>query len=395
MSRIRIEALDRLKIGEKMTAMYRLGGLCGSFFLFLGMVLGWQSPIPAVAENAPFQIGALLDLTGVCADVGNLSRKGIELAIEEINQGGGILGRQVQLVIEDGRETNSINAVTAYKRLTLNSNLHFIIGPSCTPAGIAVAPLVAKNSNVLMISPSIGLRQFNEAGDNIFKLWPYDEDGPKLLAQYAWDKGWKTASIFSSQQTWEEAQGNFFAAAFEKLGGKILEKVEPVPGEPDLQSSALRLVRSKPDFVLLTNYTQYENASKELKKQGFKGPSLSALMTEEKVGLSGGALEGNVTFGYAPSLPDFVDRFSKKFGKKPWGISSDTAYDAVHLIANAINSAKAEDPKIIGGKLLELKDFPGASGTLSFDQEGGVLRKPILYVARGSKLEPLEEIRLK
>ncbi len=159
--------------------------------------------LQSTAEEKPFLIAALLSLTGDCADVGDLSKKGIELAIKEINAEGGILGRPVKLILEDSNESNSINAVSAYRRLLLNSDIHFLIGPSCSPAALAIAPIAAKNPDVILFSPSVGQREFNEAGDNLFKLWPYDEEGPKLLAEYANKKGWKKVAIFSSQQSWE------------------------------------------------------------------------------------------------------------------------------------------------------------------------------------------------
>jgi branched-chain amino acid transport system substrate-binding protein len=344
-----------------------------------------------MAEQAPFLIGAFLSLTGDCADGGDLSKKGIELAIDEVNANGGILGRPVQLILEDSREANSVNAVTAYRRLIVNADIHYIIGPSCTPAGLAVAPLAAKNPNIVLISPSIGLRQFNEAGENIFKLWPYDEEGPKLLAQYARKQGWKRAAIFSSQQTWSEAQGNFFEAEFERLGGEIVAKVEPLQGESDLRSSAMRLVTAKPEFVLLSNYTQFEIAAQELVRQGYRGPKLSTLMTEEKVSLSNGALDGDVSYGYEPASPKFLELFKAKYGKEPWGIGADTAYDAMHLYAKTINEIKTDNPLLVSKQLLTIKDYPGASGVLSIDTQGGVTRQPSLFIAKNNKIRPLQE----
>lgn len=347
------------------------------------------------AEDKPFLIAALLSLTGDCADVGDLSKKGIELAIKEINAEGGILGRPVKLILEDSNESNSINAVSAYRRLLLNSNIHFLIGPSCSPAALAIAPIAAKNPDVILFSPSVGQREFNETGDNLFKLWPYDEEGPKLLAEYANKKGWKKVAIFSSQQSWEQSQANFFENEFKKLGGKILAKVEPLTSDSDLKSSALKLVHSNPDFIFLSNYTKYEIAAKELHKQGFKGPKLSSLMSEEKIKLAAGTLDETVSYGYQPPTKDFEQNFELMHGNKLWGLSADTAYDITKLYSKTINSAKSDDVLLVRKMLKDIQDYSGASGKFSIDSKGGVSKKPILFQVKGMRLMHYDDSLLK
>lgn len=376
---------------NKRTALRLLVALTNASLKFaLAAALAIVSTKAAFADAGTFPIGAIVSLSGDCADVGDVSRKGLELAAEEVNASGGILGKKIQLTVEDTKETSSINAVTAFKHITLNPELHYLIGPSCTPAGLAVAPIAAKLPNIILASPSIGLRQFNEAGENIFKLWPYDEDGPKLLAKYAIEKGWKRVAIFSSQQAWEQAQGNFFAAEFRKLGGEVVAKVEPLQSEHDLRTEAMKLVRSDPDFVLLCDYIQFDIAAQELVRQGYKGPKLSTLMTAEKVELAKGALEGTVAYGYEPASPVFVERYTKKYGQAPNSIGADNAYDALHLIARAINEVGADNPQMVRKKLREVKNYPGASGVFSIDGHGGVVRSPILFVVEKGKLLPLK-----
>ena len=356
----------------------------------LASLLSLLACFSAASAEGPFPLGALLSLSGTCSDVGEMSRRGIELAVDDVNAAGGILGRPVSVIVEDTHESNSASAVTAYRRLLLNRGLHYIIGPSCSPAGLAVAPLAAKNEEIVLASPSIGLREFNEAGENIFKLWPYDEDGPKLIARYAIGKGWKKAAIFSSQQTWEEAQGKWIEREFVRLGGSVSAKVEPLPGETVLSAEAAKLAASRPDVVFLCNYTRFEVAAQQLAKAGYKGPKISTLMTEEKIRLASGALEGTVAYGYAPATKEFMAAYTARYGSAPYSIGADTSYDIVRLYAKAINEAGTGDPLVVRRKLIQVRDYPGASGRLSIDDKGGVLRNPILFVVRGQQLVPLE-----
>jgi branched-chain amino acid transport system substrate-binding protein len=114
-------------------------------------------------------------------------------------------------------------------------------------------------------------------------------------------------------------------------------------------------------------------------------------MTEEKVSLSNGALDGDVSYGYEPASPKFLELFKAKYGKEPWGIGADTAYDAMHLYAKTINEIKTDNPLLVSKQLLTIKDYPGASGVLSIDTQGGVTRQPSLFIAKNNKIRPLLE----
>jgi branched-chain amino acid transport system substrate-binding protein len=129
-------------------------------------------------------------------ETGTNALRGVQLAQEQINKSGGILGRQIELVVQDTREMDSpANAVSAYRQLRLDSDIELFVGPSWTVGGLPVAPIAARD-NVVVMAPSIGLEGFNEASDNLFNLWPHDSVATKALAQYAIDHGWKGVYAF-------------------------------------------------------------------------------------------------------------------------------------------------------------------------------------------------------
>ena len=355
-------------------------GFCLVIFL-----LGFRSP---QSEMAEFKVGVLLCLTGECAEWGQNSLNGVRLAVDEINAEGGILGKKVKLVVQDTKEgSTGANSVSAYQALTIDKNVNYIIGPSWTIGGLPIAPIAAKNPNLIITSPSLGVADFNETADNIFNTWPHDSISTKALAKYAIDSGWKTAAVFSNQNPWENTQGRVFVEEFKKLGGEIKLLLEPLASQTNIKMEALKIKNANPDVVFFSNYTQMDIAAKELKGLRFTGNKLAILMDDTRINSAGGALEGTIFAMYPEAQADFITRFQAKFNNKP-GITADTAYDTMKLYALAITQAKTFDTSSVK-KILPNTQYSGASGKIVFDTKRGVIKSPIFWVVKDSKKVPL------
>ena len=164
--------------------------------------------------QAEWKIGMPVCLTTGCAVQGDQTLKGAEMAAAELNASGGVLGQKISLVVQDTAEaTNAAQAVSAYRKLRADRDVRYFIGPTWTPAGLAIAP-IASSEDVIITSPTLGVKEFSAAGDNIFNLNGPDEASSRYLAHFAMEKGWKKAAIFSSQQPWDAAQASFFEDEF-------------------------------------------------------------------------------------------------------------------------------------------------------------------------------------
>ena len=322
------------------------------------------------------KIGALLCLTGSCAEWGQASLKGLKLAAEQINFQGGINNKKIELYVEDSQEAKGPSfTISGYRRLRAES-VYLIIGPTWSPAGLAIAPIAAKDS-VIMISASLGVREFNEYADNLFNLWPHDEIATKKLAQYAKESSYSRVAIFSSQQEWEETQGLVFKNEFERLGGQIIAYETPLQTVTDLRAEALRIIKTKPDAVLFSNFAQMAIASKELAKLGYTKPQLAVLMDETRIKASNGTLQDTVYVTYSPATEGFQEDFEEKFNELPKAYAS-TAYDALILISQVGNKSLSVKYQEILKALNQVESFSGASGELSFDKLGGIGKQAVL-----------------
>ena len=153
----------------------------------------------AIGEDT-FKVGVLLCQTGNCADWGTAASRGARLAQDELNSGGGVLSRKIELITEDTAESISgAHAVTAYQSL-VNKKLHYIIGPSWSPGVMSIAPIAAKSMDVLLITPSASARDFSRTADNIFNIRPVEEASTRGIARYAFQQGKRRFLAVNRQQ---------------------------------------------------------------------------------------------------------------------------------------------------------------------------------------------------
>jgi branched-chain amino acid transport system substrate-binding protein len=340
------------------------------------------------AEVTPLKIGVLACLSGECAHVGTNTVRGARLAVKEINTAGGLFGREVKLIIQDTAESSgAAKAVSAYQQLALEPDLALYLGPTWTTGGMALAPMVA-NKPLIMISPSLGVADFNKAGPNLFNVWPHDSAAAFKLAEHAIQRGLRRAAVLSSQQPWESAMGHLFIDRFRELGGTIVAFEEPLPNATDLKTECTKIAAKKPDFVLLSNYTDLPKGVRELRMRLPTTPLFAVLLDSNHIQQSGAALAGTITPGYPKPDQEFQKRFQAQYLVPP-DISADTAYDAIMLYAQAIRSVKNLEIALLV-EVIAKTSFQGASGLITFDAEGGVIRTPTLFKVESGGLIPLE-----
>jgi branched-chain amino acid transport system substrate-binding protein len=331
------------------------------------------------AETREIKIGAGLCLSGECAEWGNAALKGLTLAVEEINQSGGILGSKVSLVTEDTAEgVSGAQAIKAFQRLLQDPDIKFIVGPSWSPAGLALIPVLSKKPNIIAITPSMAMPDFARAADNLFKTVPDNVTTATHIAQYAIEKNLKTCAILSNQLAAEKYTSDSFTKEYERLGGKVIELVETPPEESDLSTFALKIVRSNPEVVFLANYVQLGTAAKKLRELGYKGPFISILLDSTRLIQGGEALNGTVFSKYASFSKEFDKKFHARFGES-YGPSADSAYDTAYLLREAIQQAATTDPSKVK-KILAKLEMQGTASFIRFNAFRTVEKPPLLFL---------------
>jgi len=342
----------------------------------LGIALVIALPA-AVRAAEPIKIGMVVPLTGSIADAGRYGVQGAKLAIEEVNKAGGALGRPLELVIEDDQSLNPAT-VLAFSKLADDKDIVAFLGPTRSTQIQSIAPGVKVAGRPVMIGgtdPSLTL-----AGNPwLFRFRPNDTYTARVMSDYGLNKlGKKKWAIVHATDAFGTTAKNLFTDALKSQG------VEPVMVEgqpnnsPDFTAVALAVKQSGAD-VLATFITFEPDVAifaRQLRQLGVNivwlgSPSITTTTARK---LAGATLFG--TFAVADFHPDanpeakaFSEKYLASYKTTPDFFAS-WPYDAVHVLAKAIESAGGTDPQKIREALLAVKGYRGVEGTYHFDKNG-------------------------
>lgn len=342
---------------------------------------------PAGPQEEPITFGAILILTDAGADYGANSRAGMELAVEEINSHGGLLGRQLVIDYQDNRGDSPKDAIAAFNHLK-SRGVDVIVGTNWTPSGLAIAPLV--DESTLLVSPSLGSREFAETHKHIFNMWPPDDVNTQALARHIWESGLEKVSVVGSLQEWDLEQAQIFRDEFSQLGGTVVSFDTPLPDNTELRTEALQIKEAHPDAIVMTNHGTMAVLSRRLRDIGVTAPFFSVNIWQPNIEASAGTFEGLVFSTPHDHSSDFVKKFENRLSRAPQ-IPAGTSYDTVKLLSEAIIETSSFDPSVLSKKLREYTTWSGTAGEYSFDESGSVSRTISFFTINNNKIAPLQK----
>ncbi len=254
-----------------------------------------------------------------------------------------------------------------------------------SPAWILTLAPIACEDKVLLVSPAIGIRDFAPTCDYIFNLWPVDFESSKGLGKLVVTKGYNHIAIVGSDQSWEYEQAQAVKAGIEGEKGLVSIYLIVNNKAEDFTTEATKVIHSGADVVILNNYGYMGMFAQKLRELGFKGDFYSVLIDESRKDQVKGALEGAIAVtGFTPT-EEFINKYESKYGKKP-DFPADTSYDAMILVADAIQESGSVQPDVLVTTLSQRKSMNGASGDLTFTVEGDTLKTPKYQVVENDKL---------
>jgi len=351
--------------------------------------------LAACAAQEPFKIGVIAAQTGAGDFFGQQELRGLELAREDINTHGGIQGRQVEFVIEDSATTGP-GAVTAMQKLINVDGLKFIIGDSWASSTVPIVP-IANNASVILISPIAGLDSLS-ADDFFFRTMAGTSDMMKAIGAYACAHNLKRVAAIRSETPFGIEHVQSFKTALAKCGGELVREEKVELSDRDFHTALLHVKESHPDavFDLVASGATIGLLMKQALEVGIAdvpyfssfGAEASDLLTQY-----GRESEGIVyPYPYDSSASGSVEEFRIKYKQKYGDVSDNTAanaYDALMLLAKAINNA-GEETTAVKYALLDVQNYSGASGTVSFNQNGDVKKKIILKHVHNNSFVKME-----
>lgn len=334
-------------------------------------------------KKEKIKIGAILPLTGDNGTYGVLLKRGMDLAVDEINSHGGVNGKKLIVIFEDSQADPS-KAVSAFNKLVTVDKVPMIIGDMFSSSTLAIAPIAEKNKIVLM-SPTASAIDLTNAGDYIFRIYPSDSYDGMYLANFSWNRlQIKSISIIYLQVASISALTQVFKERFELLGGKILSVESYKEGDTDFRSLLLKAKNTEPDIIFIPGYLrEMAILLRQAKELGIKKPflSISTFFDPKILKLAGDAAEGvlfsSPSFDPSSNLPEiknFVNMFKAKYNEIP-NILAGYGYDVVNITFAALKSINNVTPDNIKAALYNINNYPGVTGKTAFDSNGDVVKE--------------------
>jgi len=345
-----------------------------------GLAVGITAPYvvgSARAQAATLKIGMCAPVTGPAAESGGYAIKGAKLALEAVNKAGGILGKQAELIIEDDQTTNP-GIVLAFSKLAAQPDIVGFLGSIRSTQVHAMAPDVLKLGKPVMIGGTDP--NLTHMGNQwLFRFRPNDSYSGRVIADYGVNTlGKKKWAVLHSTDAFGTAGGKALTDALGKLGTPPVLDQGYANQSQDFTPVVLAIKQSGAD--ILGSYFTFESDlaifAPQLRQLGVNIPWVGSpsIVNITALKLAGPALYG--TYGVADYAEDSSEA-SKAFGKAYRDVAkvapdnqSSWPYDAINVLAAAINKAGSTDPGKIREAILATKKYPGAEGEYNFDQNG-------------------------
>jgi len=332
----------------------------------------------AFAQGGTLKIGMCTPVTGPAAEQGRYAQIGARLALEAVNKAGGVLGRQVELIIEDDQTTNP-GIVLAFSKLASQSDIVAFLGSIRSTQVHAMAPDVLKVGKPVMIGGTDP--NLTHMGNPwLFRCRPNDSYSGAVIAEYGVRTlGKKKWAIVHSTDAFGTAGGKALTTALGKLPGTSVALDQGYANQSqDFTPVVLAIKQSGAD--VLGTYFTFENDlgvfARQLRQLGVNVPWVGSPSTVNvsAMKLAGPALYG--TFGvadYAEDSSAAAKAFAKVYrevAKVAPDNQSSWTYDAMNILCMAIKKAGNTDPQAIRAAIVAIRGYQGAEGEYNFDANG-------------------------
>lgn len=330
----------------------------------------------------PIKIAAIFAKTGDAAKSNAYSYRGVNLAVEEINKQGGVLGRPIEVIELDNKSTAIGSKEAALEAIKLNVTA--VIGATWSSHSLVMAPIL-QEAGIPMITPNSTNWKVTLVGDYIFRVCFTDPFQGRVMAQFArQDLKAKTAVVLTNiSDDYSMGLSESFRKSFVQNRGKILWDEEYLAKTTNFTDMLSKIQSLKPDVVFSPGHTIDSGLLfKQSVNMGIKciflgGDGWDLTIYE----LAGEAAEGNYySDHWHPEAPfaksqQFVTTYKNKYGNDIIISNVPLSFDAVMVLADAITRADSLERKKIRDALAATKDFKGTTGTITFDKNGDPLNK--------------------
>ena len=350
------------------------------------------------ADNETFNVGGNFGLSGAFSAYGTAINDGAALAFKEINEDGGVLGKDVNYISVDNK-SDATESTTQTARLIDEENISVLVGSDTTGSTEAQIQ-TATDASVPVVAPaatgdSLTLDSSGNVLEYVFRVPFQDAFQGSVLAEFANQEGYETAAIIQDNSS---DYGQNLAAEFDDIfEGEVVGTESYVSGDTDFNSILNNIASKNPDVIFIAGYyTEGGSIVKQAREMGIESAILApdGFGAEEFVELAGAENVNNFYYtahyttgeGATDKTTEFVEAFKAEYGSAP-NMFDALGYDAAYLVADAAERAGEDDRQAITDALAETTDFEGVTGTFSFDENHNPVKTAyIIEMANGEEV---------
>jgi len=353
----------------------------------LGMLLAAAMGLVARGD---ILIGEYGSLTGGTATFGTSTDEGVRLALDQINSSGGVLGQQIQVMVEDDQSKPEA-AVTAVEKLISEDHVVAVIGEVASSRSLAAAPICQRN-HVPMLTPASTNPKVTAVGNFIFRACFIDPFQGAAMANFAMKdpqgpQATKFAILYDVKNDYSVGLRKFFTDTVKANGGEIVADESYGEGDIDFKAQLTNIERANPQAIYVPGYyTEVGLICRQARDLGMAVPLMGGdgWDSDKLYEIGRDAVNGCFFTNHysqdenSPRVKDFVAKFQAKYNQVPDAIAI-LGYDAMGMMADAIKRAGSTDGRAIRDALAHTKDYPGASGDITMDAHRNA-QKPIVIL---------------
>jgi branched-chain amino acid transport system substrate-binding protein len=376
-------------------------------FLLAGITAAALTALPAIlgcgggGNSSEIVIGEFSSLTGTAATFGTSTDKGAKLVVEEANAAGGVLGKQIKLLVEDD-QSKPEEAATVVTKLITRDGVKAIVGEVASSRSLAAAP-IAQSNGVPMVTPSSTNPKVTQVGDYIFRVCFIDEFQGDVIARFVHNSlNMKRVAILKDvKNEYSVGLAQYFTKSFTAMGGEVVAEQSYSEGDADFKAQLTAIKAAKPEIVFVPGY--YNEAALICKQgrelnitvpfQGGDGWDSAKLLE-----IGGAAMEGCFYCNHYSTedtrevVQNFVKKFHAKYNETPDAIAA-LSYDATRILLDAMRRAGSTDGPKLRDALAATKDYDGVTGTITINPERNATKSAVILTIKDGKLSLKETIR--
>jgi branched-chain amino acid transport system substrate-binding protein len=339
------------------------------------------------------KIGGGFDLSGIESSLDIPASNGAQLAVKEINAAGGVLDKQIDFIVRDSKYQMDTTASIA-KQFVEEDKVAAVVGFTDSDSVLAAGPIIQEAGLPFITAGATSPKLPDQVGDMMFLACFGDNVQAAAGAEYSYKNFGESAYLLIDKGVeYTTLLGAYFKARYEELGGTIVleDTYEDDATDFSAQITKLKALAEQPSFYYIAAMPYNVGpVVKQLREAGLTGPVVGGdgYDTPDLVNVAGAA--ANDVYFTTHALMDkdngtdgikkFIEAYNKEYGHDPENAFAALGYDAVYLLVDAIKRADSTEATAIQKALLETKDFPGITGSITFSEDSRVPQKGVTLI---------------